>query len=733
MRKKLFVAALLATTAMWPTQAYAMPPVVAFIGGLVGAIVSAAGAVVSGIGAIAGGLGLGGAFGGALGTALLSAGLSLGISYLRSLLAPKQNPQQPSIVRIVNTRQPISYFEFAYGVVRKGGPIAFWKAKGGRRYYDVLLAAHEINRIVTHQFDERQVEINEDGWAYSPPYGNGSPTHDGWQHAKVEPYLGAPGQSAPAHLAANFPQITAAHNFDGLAHVALSVRNVAQEAFSQMYPTGREPVYTAVLEGKKVYDPRDPTQDANEPSTHKFSSNAALIIADWCVSPDGLGKAVDWDAVAIEADAADVVVLDRSGNPQPKWRLAGTYTANDPRDQVRANMCVACDAFTFENADGSVGFNVGRWIEPTVTFSDSDILSIRISEGQDGPNVANAMVVEYTEAEYGYREAAAAPYVIAAPAETYTEDSLSTYWVPNHLQAVMIEKRLLKASRAKYKISMQLKYEGRRLRGQRTFNLAFTEGGITHAFEVDKFTRGDDGITWQVDAHSVEPADFEFNAVVEEPLKPARIGFEVDDSLPAPQNVSASVVHVAGSVAIRVEFDPLPRDSLMSQMRYRKVGGGWTTISVPIGQYHQNIVGVEDNATYDIQVRSITATGNASKWVPNSGGNEDMPTLSINVVADPTPPVALVTPGAVDGTGQFSANFGTTNDSHLAAVAIYRTASGAPLNRGTDLASRPAVAPGVSYSVPITVPAGTYDIYMEPVNLSLVAGPLAGPFAVTVA
>jgi hypothetical protein len=87
---------------------------------------------------------------------------------------------------------------------------------------------------------------------------------------------------------------------------------------------------------------------------------------------------------------------------------------------------------------------------------------------------------------------------------------------------------------------------------------------------------------------------------------------------------------------------------------------------------------------------------------------------------------------ASDGTGQFVANFSTTNDSHLASVAIYKVASGGTLNRAANLVGRYAVAPGISYALPLSSVAGTFDIYAEPFNRSSIAGPLAGPDSATV-
>lgn len=680
MRRLLWASFLLGTTALVPTPAHADP-----ITGFIGALVTSLGATSLG-GAIAGITGGFSAAGFAAGTAfatstlgglVLKATLAIGFSYLAAKLAPRPPTPQPA-QRIANARQPISWMEVVYGLVRKGGPIALWKAKDGRRYYDAILAAHECDGAQGHFLDEREVTLDADGVVEGNIY-------DG--NVVVKPFFGAAGQVAAAILIAAFPgQYTTAHDMAGLTHTVVVARNVAQSKFAEVYPSGREPVYSELLRGKKVYDPRDATQTESVRSTYKWSRNAALIIADWIVSPDGLGQKVDWAKVAAEANASDEEVTDRNGNTLARWQLSGTYNLSTDRETTRAEMGAACDAFFYEDEAGQVGFHVGRWIEPDVTIEDQDILSVRYSEGQAGTDITNAMVVEYTEPAQGYREAPAAAYIVDAPDEPYSEGGVQAFWIPNHNQAVRIERRLLQVARAKYRLSQTLKYQGARLRKKRFFRQRHVEAGMDCYFEIDKLARNEDGITWSVEAHSVEgPGDFAFNAATEEPPQPKRTDIEVDKSIPAPANVTAVSVPVAGTVAIRAASDALARDSLLAQVRYRihSPAGEWTQVTLPSGQTAQLLLGVSDNETYDAQMRAVTATGKASKWVPNNDGNQDEPTLTVKAVLNPTAPTALVSLSSTTGDanlGRAVFTFKTGNDRNTKTVKLARVATGASFN-----------------------------------------------------
>lgn len=691
MRKALYAAFLLATTALYPSEAKAMPPVLGFVGGLItalgapafgGAIVGLGGA--GALGGFAAGWGFASSF---IGGALIQGALSLGVTYLTSLLRPK--PQQPQPAqRFVNMRQPISFMEFVYGFVRKGGPVNFWQALNDRRYYQVILAAHEIDGIEAHYCDEVEVVVDVDGFVVAEddgPYRS--------EHVRMFDYLGAPGQVSPPLLKDNFAEWTEAHDMAGLAHTVAYAENASAENFSEIFPGGREPVINKLVRGRKVYDPRTDTTG--------FSVNAALIIAHWITSPDGLNRQVDWDKVAIEADESDIIVTDRTGNPSPKWELSGAYSGADDRETVRAQMGVACDCFFYEDENGIVGFNVGRYIAPTVTISDQDIIRIQYSEGQSGTDIANAMSVQYTEPEQGWREAASATYEVTAEGEAYSEDSLQVYWLKRHNQAVRVSKRLLKAARAEYRASMSLKYHGARLIGQRFFRLAHSEFGIDKTFEVDRFSRGEDGLTWSVEAHSVEPEDFDFDAVTEEPEKPRRSTIETDDTIPPPENVTAALEPFAGSISIRVEWDPMTRRSLLNQVRYREnPAGEWFELSVPPQQYYQRIVGLSDGKAYDVQVRSITSTGRGSDWVPNDG-DEANPTLTVGVITDSVPPQDLASFAVAGGLGHASISISTAaGDTHLHRVSIYRVPTGVPLDRNVHTRTDIAAAPGTSFIYP---------------------------------
>jgi hypothetical protein len=206
------------------------------------------------------------------------------------------------------------------------------------------------------------------------------------------------------------------------------------------------------------------------------------------------------------------------------------------------------------------------------------------------------------------------------------------------------------------------------------------------------------------------------------------------DPIPIPDIDTVSAIASGGSVYIRAAIIDPQRGDLTPVVRYRlaAVGGGapggWIEQKFPnvtpaSGLIVLNTNPVPNDKSVEVEVAFIGTDNTYGDWSV---------TRTVQTTVDTVAPQALLTFSASNGTGQFTVNFGTTNDSHLATVAIYRVTSGGTLNKATDLVANPAVSPGISYAVPVTSSAGSWKIYVEPLNRSGIPGPLAGPAAVTV-
>lgn len=543
---------------------------------------------------------------------LLTAAIGVGATLLANALRPQPNQQvnDPGS-RIVNLRQTIQDRSKSYGRVRTGGPVAFWKLLGGKRYVAVLFNTGEIDAVESTYLNETEVTIDGNGSVI-----NASFNSDGAHMVNILHFLGVPGQTANPWLTGSFPEWTSAHKLTGIAGAVMVCQNPKPEDFAKVYPSGREPTLSSVYRASKVYDPRDNTQTLGVKSTYKWATNAALIIADWITSSDGYGQQVDWNEVADEADVADSFIRTRGNTWIPKWQLSGTYYFSQTREEVRKNLAIACDAWFYDRVDGKVGFKLGRWMEPAVTITPDHINSIKLGEGQDGEIRNNALSIEYLEPAAGYRQYPSAAVTIE-DGQAYNQATTAAHWVPNHTQACAVAKRTLLAMRAETDVTMNLKLYGLLLMpadsgDKRTFRLEYPELGISGVYELADWSLAPDGMSVNVTGRSTRQSDWAFDGLIDEPAPSTISDIEIIDDIADPQNVTLASPNPG---ELYVDFDPPPRSSLLMRVRYRKVGDpDWLEFGVPSSQSYLSIPGLPAGEDYEAQVQFRTATANASDW-----------------------------------------------------------------------------------------------------------------------
>lgn len=169
--RRLIFAALLSTTALVGSADRAHAgPVAAFVGGFLNAL--GAGTFLSSaafVGAWSAGFTAASWLAG--GSLLARVVVSVGLSALAQGLMPKPRMPQPAEAQ-ANYAQDVTFCDFVYGEVRKGGPYAFSafsslgaSASGmdarARRHYGVMIAAHPTEGPVTHYLRDWEVDVAE--------------------------------------------------------------------------------------------------------------------------------------------------------------------------------------------------------------------------------------------------------------------------------------------------------------------------------------------------------------------------------------------------------------------------------------------------------------------------------------------------------------------------------------------------------------------------------------------
>jgi len=289
-----------------------------------------------------------------LATAAVYVGVSLVTSWAISALSPKPSfGDLSSRGLLVNAKDPISPFEFVYGEVRKGGTITYYETTGENNKFlhqIIVLAGHEVDAISDIYINDEVVTLDGNGFVTSEPWNS---------KIRIKKHLGTDNQTADADLLAESAQIDSNFRGRGIAYIY-----VRHEYDQDVFANGL-PLITAVVRGKKVFDPRT--------STTAWSNNAALCVRDYIVSKYGLNDtAIDNTAFSAAANISDENVSLDGGGTEKRYTINGVVRADQQHGDVLQSMMTACAGSLFWGA-GNWKLVVGDYVAPTKVLTLDDL------------------------------------------------------------------------------------------------------------------------------------------------------------------------------------------------------------------------------------------------------------------------------------------------------------------------------------------------------------------------
>jgi len=170
--------------------------------------------------------------------------------------------------RTLTIREPVSARRVIYGQARVGGTLAFIHSTDSNQYLHlvIVLAGHECQEIGNIYFNDEIV-----------PLSSGAATGTYAGYAWINKHLGTGAQTADSDLISAAPsKWTSSHRLRGRAYKYAKLK-YSQDLFASGVPN-----VSAVVKGKKVYDPRT--------ATTVWTNNPALIISDYLTdSTHGMG------------------------------------------------------------------------------------------------------------------------------------------------------------------------------------------------------------------------------------------------------------------------------------------------------------------------------------------------------------------------------------------------------------------------------------------------------------
>jgi hypothetical protein len=262
----------------------------------------------------------------------------------------------------------------------------------------------------------------------------------GEPYAAVYPFLGVPAGERDLNLE-SWSGGEWASTAIGCNVARLHVLTTWQET---LYATGF-PGVSAIVRGKKVYDPRlDSTnggagaQRANTSSTWAYSDNAALCAVDYLRDELGFGCAsaeIDWPSVIAAANVCDELVpIDAGTESQKRYTVAGVLsTETDRKTNLEAILDAMVGIAVYSGGKWTV--RAGAYVTPTLDLDENDLAGgdITVQARANRRELFNAVRGRYREPNQLYQVTDFPPY----SSSTYaTEDGGETIYREIDLQMV---------------------------------------------------------------------------------------------------------------------------------------------------------------------------------------------------------------------------------------------------------------------------------------------------------
>lgn len=504
---------------------------------------------------------------------------------------------------LLNIREAAGAQEYVYGQVRKGGVLTYIDETGTDNKYlhiVIVLAGHEVEEIGDIYINDEVVTIN----------GSGIVTTDRWK-SKIRIIKRDGSQTTASSQMVADARVASTFIGKGIAHLYVRLQYDA-DVFGSGIPT-----FTAVVKGKKVYDPRT--------STTAWSANAALCIRDYITSAYGLADSTVNDTFfSAAANDCDDNIPIASGGTQDRYTINGVIRADSTTGSALADMMQSCNGALYYSG-GEWKLRVGVYEAPVKSFTLDDLRSaITLPTKMSRRDNFNSVIGTFINSSAGWVEADYPPVTSAYFLDT--EDNsienamdLPLSMVTNGARAQRIAKQALFRSREQMTISADFGLSALGVEVGDIVDLTIADYGWTNKeFEVKSWKlviSEEGGIRVSLILRETSEEAFAWNAEEQEIV-------DNNSNLPAYYdvgNVGVSLTgelrlvnqQVVGALLVTVTTDSDQADQF--EVQYRQYGAtAWKSLGRSTSNDFE-AVGVTDGA-FDVRARAINAIGIRGDW-----------------------------------------------------------------------------------------------------------------------
>ena len=502
-------------------------------------------------------------------------------------------------------KQPTVARRMIYGETRVSGVLGFAESTEDDKYLHlvILMASHEVNSIGEIYINDTAITLDGNGNCTAPAqYAN---------LIRINKHLGSPTQAADTDLIAESNgKWTAEHKLSGIAYVYARL-----EFDADAFPNGL-PNISAIVQGKKLYDPRT--------STTIYSTNPALAIRDYLTDNiygfNASSDEIDDTSFTTAANICDESVALSGGGTESRYTINGTFESNGSPKQILENLLTAMGGSVIYS-NGTFKTKAAKYVTPTVTLDEGDLRgSIALQSRRSRRDNYNAVKGVFTSPDNNY---IAADYPAFTSTTFQNEDNgdqvfldLDLPYTTSSSMAQRLAKIALFRNRQQVTLDMPCKLKAFQLNVGDTVSINNTRFGFSSkVFEVAEWNiafendgngvpiMGVDLVLRELNSEvynwNAEEKVFQLdNTTLPDPFVVTTPSISVSDQLRVlnEEAISVLTVNVVSGSARVIDFEVQAKKETDTQF-------------INLGKSSANLfelVNVEDGAVYDVRARGIS-------------------------------------------------------------------------------------------------------------------------------
>ena len=595
------------------------------------------------ISSLASGVAVGTIAAGALAFSGVAFFVTLGLSGLSMILAPKGalSPLASLTGRSQMVKQPVTSHKIVYGRQKVSGSIVFIETSTKSQYLHLIvaIAGNELNAISKVFINDKELTLDSNGFVTAP--------EQFVNKAIIKTKLGTATQEHLDISSLGAPSWSSTSTLNGIAFIYARL-----EYDTDAFPNGI-PNISAIVEGKKLFDPRD--------STTSYSKNSALVLRDYLTNSDyGVGASsdeIDDASFIAAANVCDENVSLAAGGTEKRYESHGVVdTKNQPKQIIEEMLSAMAGTLTYSG--GKFYVKAGAYSAPSDTLTEDDLRgTITISTKPSRRDNFNAVKGVFLPDETGnfqptdYAAVTSSTFEAEDGSERVFKEFDLTFTQSSSM-AQRIAKIALFKARQQLVIKMPCKLTAFKHNIGDTVMVTLDRYGFSSKiFEVVDWTfassvntQGQAELGVDLTLRELASSVYDWNAE-ESAFVADNTNLRSPSDLLTPSVSATDEVRIINEEVITVLLVDVSTSDFLAdevEVQAKKQSDSQFT-SLGISTFNEivrfEMIDVEDGVTYDVRARTISSLGNRSAFATTTRkivGKTDIPSnvtnLSVNII-----------------------------------------------------------------------------------------------------